>query len=96
MVDTKGRHMMRLATKAGSAIPNAVRKPSPPHVIPVVTCHQEWSGRSPWMGGADRGPQLSVTRDQQILVKEVPIDAHAIHELGQVCARLVRTTSVEA
>ena len=79
---------MRLATKAGSAIPNAVRRPSPPPTRVVRQIAVE--------GGADGGPQLPVTRDQQILVKEVPIDAHAIHELGQVCARLVRTTSVGA
>ena len=40
-------HMMRLATKAGSAMPSAVRRPSPPQETPVVACHQEWSGKSP-------------------------------------------------
>ena len=49
MVDTKGRHMMRQATKAGSAIPSAVRRPSPPQVTNVVACHEEWSGMSPLM-----------------------------------------------
>ena len=39
--------MKRLATKAGSAIPSAVRRPSPPQVTPVVACHQGWSGKSP-------------------------------------------------
>ena len=32
---------MRLAAKAGSATPSAVRRPSPPQVTPVVACHQE-------------------------------------------------------
>ena len=36
MVDTRGRHMMRLATNAGSAMPSAVRRPSPPQETPVV------------------------------------------------------------
>ena len=47
MVDTRERHMMRLATMAGSAVPSAVRRPSPPQVTPVVACNQEWSRKSP-------------------------------------------------
>ena len=39
--------MMRLATKAGSAAPSAVRRPSKRQVTHVVACHQERSGKSP-------------------------------------------------
>ena len=46
MVDTRGRHMTRLATNAESAMPSTVRRPTPPQETPVVTCHQEWSGKS--------------------------------------------------
>ena len=77
MVDTKGRHMMRLAMMAGSAIPSAVRRPSPPQVTFVVTCHQE---KIAVERGAYRGLQMAVKRNQQVLVKEVPVDARVIHE----------------
>ena len=39
MADTKGRHMMRLATKVVSAIPSAVRRPSPPQVTAAHIPH---------------------------------------------------------
>ena len=77
--------MMRLATKAGSANPRAVQRPGSPQLTPVVTCHQEWSGRSPLSEALTEARNCPSKSDQQILVKEVPIDAHAIHELGHVC-----------
>ena len=86
MVDTKRRHMMLLDTKALTAIPNAVRRPSPPQVTPVGGLPPRVVRQVTAERSADRGPQLSVESDQQILVKEVPIDAHVIHELGHVCA----------
>ena len=50
----------------------------PPRVVQQVAAKR----------GAHRGPQLPVKRDKQILVKEVPIDAHVTHELGRVCTLL--------
>ena len=35
---------------------------------------------------ADRGPQLSVESDQQILIQNVPVDAHVTHKLGDISA----------
>ena len=78
MVDTRGRHMMRLATNAGSGMPSAVRWPSPPQVTPVVACHQEWTSRS------TLSEALSVNSDQEILVQQVPVDAHVMHKLGDI------------
>ena len=64
MVDTRGRHTLRLATKAGSAIPSAVRKHSPPGDtcggLPLRVVRQ-----IPVERGADRGPQLPVKRDER-------------------------------
>ena len=33
---------------------------------------------------ADRGPQLPVKSDQQVLVQHVPVDAHVVRELGDI------------
>ena len=85
MVTTRGRDRMRLATKAGKATVTAVRSTRPPTDTPVVACHQEWSGRSPHRV-ADGGAKLPVERGEQVVVQYVPIDAHVIHELGDISA----------
>ena len=54
----------------------------PPRVVRQVSVER----------GADKGPQLPVEGNQQILVQHVPVDAHVIHELR--C--LMRTISVGA
>ena len=90
LTDTKGRHMMRLATKAGSATPSAVRRPSPPQVTPVVACHQEWSCKSSlseaFTEARDCPSNATIKRDQQIFNEKDSVDAHVVHELGHVRA----------
>ena len=90
LVETRGRHMMRLATKAGSATPSAVRRPSPPQVTPVVACHQEWSCKSSlseaFTEARDCPSNATIKRDQQIFNEKVSVDAHVVHELGHVRA----------
>ena len=65
IVATTGRDAMRLATKAGKATPIVVRRPSPLKVTPVVVCHQEWSGRSPFREVLAHGSaRLAIKRGQ--------------------------------
>ena len=79
---------MRLATKAGRATVTAVRSPRPPTVTPLVACHHEWSGRSPdrELLTEARSCRLPIERGEQVVVQYVPIDAHVIHELGDIRA----------
>ena len=62
---------MRLATKAESAILSVEGRPSPPQLTPVV--QQVAVERN-----ADRGPQLFVDSDQQVLIQDVSIGARVI------------------
>ena len=65
LVETRERHMMRLATKAGSATPSAMRRPSPPQVTPVV--------------GAHGGSHLPVKGIQQIMIVQDCARTRASH-----------------
>ena len=51
----------------------------PLHRLPPRVVRQVLAER-----GADGGPQLPVEGNQQILIQDVPIDAHVVHELGHV------------
>ena len=77
---------MRLATKAGRAIPSPVRRPSPPQVTPCGGLPPRVTRQVAAERSARRDPQLPIKRDQQIVVQEVTIDAHVIHELGHARA----------
>ena len=81
MVDTRRRQ----ATDAGSAMPSAVQRPSPPQVTPVVACHQEWSGKSP-LSEALTEARSCPSKATRVLVQHVSVDAHVIHKLGDISA----------
>ena len=71
--DTKERHIMRHATNAGSAMPIAVRRPSPPQVTPVVACHQEWSGKSPLSEALTEAPSCPSKATSRSLSRMSPL-----------------------
>ena len=71
--------MLRLATKAGSAAPPAAgdsRGGLPPEVIRQVAAER----------GAHGGSHLPIEGGKQVLIVQIPFDAHVIHELGHVSA----------
>ena len=72
---------MRLATKAGSAAPSAVRWPSPQVTggLPPRVIRQDAAER-----GAQGGSHLPIRGSKQVLIEQISVDAHVVHELGHV------------
>ena len=75
---------MRLATKAGRATCDSSAQSSPPNCEPVVLLPPGKIREIARQGGGYGGTKLPIERGKEIMIQNVPIDAHVIHELRDV------------
>ena len=79
MLVTRARHMMRLATKGWWGRANGRAKAESATRGPC-------GDLPPAEGGADGGAKLPIKGSQQVMIKDVAVNAHVVNELGHVSA----------